>query len=321
MSGSKTSRSGRRLEQNGTGANPKLRYRILNNWQLYLLLVPVLAYYVVFHLVPMYGVLLAFQDYVPGQSMFSIENWVGLKHFKRFFESFYFERLVWNTISIRLFQIAIGFPAPIILAILLNEVSNRRFSKAIQNLTYIPHFFSTVVIVSVLQLFCQSTGIFNTIRHALGLDTVLFLQKAEWFKPLFVYSGVWQNMGWNAMIYLGAIAGIDPALYEAASIDGASRLRKMVSITLPCLMPTILIMLIMNLGSLMNVGFDKALLMQNDLNKQASDIISTFVYQRGVLKGDYGFATAVGLFNSMINVIMLVLSNKLSKLVSGSGLW
>lgn len=299
----------------------KLRYRVVNNWQLYLLLLPVLIYYVVFHLVPMYGVLIAFKDYLPGQAIMSSSGWVGLKHFRNFFESFYFERLLWNTISIRLFQIAIGFPAPIILAIMLNEIGNNKFRKTIQNLTFIPHFFSTVVIVSMLQLFCQSTGLFNVIRESLGLDSILFLQKAEYFKPLFVYSGVWQNMGWNAMIYLGALAAIDPTFYEAASIDGASRLRKIVSITIPCLLPTILIMLIMNLGTLMNVGFDKAILMQNDLNKQASDIISTFVYQRGVLKGDYGFATAVGLFNSIINVIMLGLSNTLSKVVSGRGLW
>lgn len=299
----------------------KLKYRILNNWQLYLLLLPVLIYYVVFHLAPMYGVLIAFKDYLPGQAIMSSSGWVGLKHFRNFFESFYFERLLWNTISIRLFQIAIGFPAPIILAIMLNEIGNNKFHKAIQNLTFIPHFFSTVVIVSMLQLFCQSTGLFNVIRGSLGLDSILFLQKPEFFKPLFVYSGVWQNMGWNAMIYLGALAAIDPTFYEAASIDGASRLRKIVSITVPCLLPTILIMLIMNLGSLMNVGFDKAILMQNDLNKQASDIISTFVYQRGILKGDYGFATAVDLFNSIINVIMLGMSNKLSKVVSGRGLW
>lgn len=297
-----------------------LRYRIRNNWELYLLLVPVAIYYLVFHFAPMYGIVIAFKDYFPGQSIWK-SPWVGLDQFERFFSSFYCGRLIWNTISTRLLQILIGFPAPIILAIMLNEIGDGFFRKAVQNLTFIPHFFSTVVIVSILTLFCQSNGLFNQIRESFGQESILFLQKPEWYKPIFVLSGVWQNMGWNALIYLGALVGIDPTLYEAASIDGASRLKKIFSITIPCLMPTIMIMFIMNLGSLMNVGFDKAILMQNDLNRQASDIISTFVYQRGILQSDYSFATAVGLFNSVINLIMLVLSNRLSKAVSGSSLW
>lgn len=297
-----------------------LLYRIAKNKGLYLLLIPVLAYYIVFHLAPMYGIVIAFKDYYAGMDIWE-SAWCGWQNFQRFFDSFYFKRLLYNTVTIRLFQILVGFPAPIVLAIMLNEIGNGRFRKAVQNLTFIPHFFSAAVVVSVLTLLCQGDGLFNLIREAFGLEQVIFFQKAEYFKPLFVYSGVWQNMGWNAMIYLGALAGIDPGLYEAASIDGASRLRKIFSITLPCLLPTIMVLFIMNIGSIMNVGFDKVILMQNDLNREASDIISTFVYQRGVLEGDYGFSTAVGLFNSTINLVMLTLANKLSKLVSGSGLF
>lgn len=297
-----------------------LAYRIMKNRGLYMLLIPVVVYYVIFHFVPMYGVSIAFKDYYAGMNIWQ-SDWVGWSNFERFFESFYFGRLLYNTVTIRLFQILVGFPAPILLAIMLNEVGNGFFRKTIQNLTFIPHFFSVVVVVSILNLFCQSDGLFNLIREACGYEKVLFFQEPSWFKPLFVYSGVWQNMGWNAMIYLGALAGIDPGLYESASIDGASRLRKIFSITIPCLLPTIMVLFIMNIGSIMNVGFDKAILMQNDLNREASDIISTFVYTRGVLEGDYGFSTAVGLFNSAINMVMLVLSNWLSKTASGSGLF
>lgn len=297
-----------------------LTRRVFANYELYLLFLPVLAYYIIFHFFPMYGVLIAFKDYYPGQSIWG-SQWVGLANYERFFSSYYFGRILKNTVTIRLFQIAVGFPVPIILAILLNEAGDGRFRKAVQNLTFIPHFFSTVVIVSVLTIFCQLDGLFNIIRQAFGLEQIIFLQKASWFKPLYVLSGVWQNMGWNSLIYIGALVAIDNSLYEAASIDGATRMQKIRYITLPCLLPTIVVLFIMNLGSLMNVGFDKVLLMRNDLNKEASDIISVFVYERGILQGDYGFATAVGLFNSVINMVMLVLTNRLSKLATGSSIW
>ncbi len=294
--------------------------KIYQNWQLYLLLLPVVIYYIVFHYAPMYGVIIAFKDYFPGLNMWTAP-WVGLENFRKFFDSYYFERILYNTISIRLFQILVGFPAPIILAILLNELRVNGLKKTVQNLTFIPHFLSSVVVVSILNVLCQQHGVFNQIREAFGLESVIFFQEASWFKPLFVLSGVWQNMGWNSMIYIGAIVAIDPALYEAASIDGASRIQKIFHITLPALLPTIIVVFLMNIGSIMNVGFDKVLLMQNDLNREASDIISTFVYERGILEGDYGLSTAVGLFNSLINTAMLVVSNRLTKKVTGSGLW
>ncbi len=303
-----------------TAPSSRLRRSILSNWELYLLFLPVLIYYIIFHYVPMYGVVIAFKDYFPGRDFFSAK-WVGLKNFEQFFGSYYFGRILSNTVTIRLMQIAIGFPAPIILALLLNEVRSRFLRKTVQNLTFIPHFLSTVVVVSLITILCQYNGLFNQIRQLAGKEPIVYLQKASWFKPLFVLSGVWQNMGWNSMIYIGAIVAIDPALYEAASIDGATRVQKIFRITLPCILPTIVVLFIMNLGSIMNVGFDKALLMQNDLNKASSDIISTFVYERGILQGNYGLATAVGLFNSIINMLMLILSNRLSKAATGSGLW
>ena len=209
-----------------TGAKSRnLRRRILSNWELYLLFLPVLVYYIIFHYAPMYGVVIAFKDYFPGRDFFAAK-WVGWKNFERFFGSYYFERILTNTVTIRLMQIAIGFPAPIILALLLNEVKNSTLRKTVQNLTFIPHFLSTVVIVSLLTILCQYNGLFNQIRQLAGKEQIVFLQKAAWFKPLFVLSGVWQNMGWNSMIYIGAIVAIDPALYEAASIDGAGRFQK-----------------------------------------------------------------------------------------------
>ena len=297
-----------------------LANRIIQNWQLYILLVPVITYYVVFHYAPMYGIIVAFKDYFPGLNIWTAK-WVGLKNFDKFFNSYYFERVLVNTISIRLFQILIGFPAPIILAILLNELKGNGLKKTVQNLTFIPHFLSTVVIVSILNILCQSNGLFNQIRMMFGEKQVIFLQEAQYFKPLFVLSGVWQNMGWNSMIYIGAIVAIDPSLYEAASIDGATRIQKIFNITLPSILPTIVVLFLMNIGSIMNVGFDKVLLMQNDLNREASDIISTFVYERGILEGDYGLSTAVGLFNSVINSFMLIVCNRITKKITGSGLW
>ena len=310
----------KRYETDRARFDDKKRKKIYQNWQLYLLLVAVIVYYLVFHYAPMYGVLIAFKDYFPGLTM-STAPWIGLDNFRKFFNSYYFERVLTNTVTIRVAQIIIGFPAPIILAILLNELSGNGLKKTVQNLTFIPHFLSSVVIVSILTVLCQYNGLFNSIRGAFGKAPVIFLQEASYFKPLFVLSGVWQNMGWNSMIYIGAIVAIDPSLYEAASIDGASRIQKIIHITLPAIMPTIIVVFLMNIGSIMNVGFDKVLLMQNDLNREASDIISTFVYERGILEGDYGLSTAVGLFNSLINTAMLLISNRLTKKVTGSGLW
>lgn len=304
----------------GKPANGLMK-RIAHNYDLYLLFLPVIVYYVVFHYVPMYGIVVAFKDYVPTLGAMK-SPWVGLQNFKNFFSSFYFTRIMKNTLGISFMQLIFGFPASIILALFINELKNGPFKKVVQNATFIPHFLSTVVIVGMVVAFTKlDSGIINIIIQAFGGKQVSFMESVSWFKPLFVLSGIWQNMGWDSMIYIGALAGINPELFEAASIDGASRFQKMIRISIPCILPTIIILLLLNLGRIMNVGFEKALLMQNNLNMDSSDIISTFVYQRGILRGDYGLSTAVGLFNSAINCILLLTTNKITKMISGSGIF
>lgn len=285
-----------------------------------LALVPIL-WYVVFCYVPMYGVQIAFKKYNPSLGIIG-SPWVGLKYFRQFFESFYFSEITLNTIILSLFTLVIGFPLPIILALIVNEIRSPFLKKSVQNITYIPHFLSVVVIVSMLNIFSNPTyGFFNDIRQFFGLSQVDLMAKAEYFRPMYVFSNVWQHMGFNSIIYIAALSAIDPALYEAATIDGASRLKKILYISLPSIVPTIMILFIMRIGSIMNVGFEKVLLMQNPINKSTSEIISTFIYTNGIQKGQFSYSTAVGLVNSLINCTLLLVSNKVSKKLTGSGLW
>lgn len=285
---------------------------ILRNWDLYLLLIPVLAYFIIFHFAPMYGVQIAFRQFSFRKGITG-STWVGLKHFERFFSSFYFERLMINTLTISIYNLILGFPVPIILALLLNEVKNPHYKKTIQTITYAPHFLSTVVMVSIINaLFSSSTGIVNNIAQALGGQRTDYITEPAYFKSLYVLSGIWQSMGWNSIIYIAALSGIDPTLYEAGRVDGASKWKMMLHITLPCILPTISIMLILNCGRMMSIGFEKVYLMQNDLNIAASDIISTYVYKSGLINSEYSFSTAVGLFNSVINCILLVTVNAIT---------
>ena len=285
-----------------------------------LALVPIL-WYVVFCYVPMYGVQIAFKKYNPSLGIIG-SPWVGLKYFRQFFESYYFSEITLNTIILSLFTLVIGFPLPIILALIVNEIRSPFLKKSVQNITYIPHFLSVVVIVSMLNIFSNPTyGFFNDIRQFFGLSPVDLMAKAEYFRPMYVFSNVWQHMGFNSIIYIAALSAIDPALYEAATIDGASRLKKILYISLPSIVPTIMILFIMRIGSIMNVGFEKVLLMQNPINKSTSEIISTFIYTNGIQKGQFSYSTAVGLVNSLINCTLLLISNKVSKKLTGSGLW
>lgn len=285
-----------------------------------LALVPIL-WYVVFCYVPMYGVQIAFKKYNPSLGIIG-SPWVGLKYFRQFFESYYFSEITLNTIILSLFTLVIGFPLPIILALIVNEIRSPFLKKSVQNITYIPHFLSVVVIVSMLNIFSNPTyGFFNDIRQFFGLPQVDLMAKAEYFRPMYVFSNVWQHMGFNSIIYIAALSAIDPALYEAATIDGASRLKKILYISLPSIVPTIMILFIMRIGSIMNVGFEKVLLMQNPINKSTSEIISTFIYTNGIQKGQFSYSTAVGLVNSLINCTLLLVSNKVSKKLTGSGLW
>ncbi|MCQ6561137.1 ABC transporter permease [Paenibacillus mendelii] len=291
------------------------------NWDLYLLIVPVIAYYIIFHYIPMYGVQIAFKDFIASQGITG-SPWVGLKHFERFFDSYYFWRLIKNTLGIGLYELAVGFPIPILLALMINEVRSERFKKTVQTVTYAPHFLSVVVLVGMLMMFLSPQhGIVNLIIRLFGGDPVSFMTEPGWFKTLYVFSGVWQQMGWSSIIYLAALTGIDPQLHEAAKVDGASRLHRIWHINIPGITPTIVILLILNIGSILGVGFEKVFLMQNNLNMESSDVISTYVYRSGIVGAQYSFSAAVGLFNAIINFGMLVIVNFIARKVGQTSLW
>jgi putative aldouronate transport system permease protein len=291
------------------------------NWDLYLLLLPVIAYFLIFKYGPMYGVQIAFKEYnlVNG---FLGSPWVGFKHFARFFNSYNFWEIIRNTIGISLYQLAVGFPAPILLALMINEVENKWFKKAVQTITYAPHFLSTVVIVGMLTLFLSPrNGLVNQAIMAWGGKPIYFMAEAAWFKTLYVFSGIWQNIGWGSIIYIATLAGIDVQMYEAASIDGANKLQRLIYMTIPCLMPTVVIMLIMEFGHIMNVGFEKVFLMQNDLNISASRVISTYVYAVGIQGYQFSYSAAIDFFNAIINFGLLIAVNKFAKQMTETSLW
>ncbi|WP_168120177.1 ABC transporter permease subunit [Paenibacillus sp. HB172176] len=295
--------------------------RVATRYDLYLMLLIPVAWYVIFQYGPMYGVQIAFRDFNPVKGIVGSE-WVGMDNFDRFFSSYYFGRLLWNTISISILSLLIAFPIPIMLALLITEIPSDRFKKVLQNVTYMPHFISVVVIVGMLQLFLDpETGVVNLMLNAIGLDSVSFMESAGWFKPILIGSNIWQNMGWASIIYIAALSGINPQLYEAAKVDGASRFRRLWHISLPGIVPIMVIMLILDVGAFMNVGFEKILLMQNDLNKEASDVIQTFIYKNGILQGDYSYSAAIGLFNSAINFVLLVIINGYARRKAETSLW
>ena len=297
--------------------------RILAHWQLLVLLLIPLAWYIIFCYVPMFGVQLAFKNYKVKLGIWD-SPWADplLRHFSRYFSSYYAWSTIWNTLAINLGCLAIGFPAPIILALMLNEINSLRFRKVLQNITYIPYFLSIVVVVSMLKLFTdQRYGVFNMMLQAMGMKALPLMESEKYFRPLYVLSNVWQNMGWNAIIYIAALAGVDSALYEAATVDGASRWQKIIHVSLPCILPTIVTMFILRIGQLMTIGFEKALLMQNDLNIGTSEIISTLVYKNGIQKSDYSYATAVGLMNSVVNLILIVTANTVCRKTLDQSLW
>ncbi len=299
----------------------KIVRKIRKNWDLYLLIIPIIAYFIIFKYIPMYGLQIAFKDFIAVDGIFN-SPWVGLEHFERFFQSFYFERLLSNTLLIGLYELAVGFPIPIILALMINEVKNKYFKSFIQTITYAPHFLSVVVVVGILYLFLSpQTGIINQLIVILGGEPIYFMAEPAWFKTIFVFSGVWQNMGWSSIIYLAALSAIDPQLQEAAKIDGASRLQRIWHINLPSIKPTIIIMLILQCGSILGVGFEKVFLMQNSLNMSASDVISTHIYRTGILGADYSYSTAIGLFESFVNLIILLLVNYTARKVNKVSLW
>lgn len=299
----------------------KLKRDLRKNYQLYLLVLPVVIYYLVFCYKPMYGALIAFQDYDPLNSSIWENTWVWFKNFTDFFTGPYFWRLIRNTVTISLSSLIFGFPIPIIFALLLNEISNRKFVKWIQTMSYMPHFISIVVVCSMIMSFTNSGGFLNMLAQFFGYDGKPMLSKTGLFVPIYVISGIWQGMGWDSILYTSALAGINQDLYEAASIDGAGRFQQLIHITLPCLAPTIVIMFILRMGSLMNVGYEKVILMYNPLTYSTADVISSYVYRMGIEKMNYSFSTAVGLFNSAVNILLLVITNKISKKVSDNSLF
>lgn len=295
--------------------------RMIRNWELYLFIAPAFLYFVIFHYGPMYGIQIAFKNFIPTLGVTG-SPWVGFDHFVRFFNSYYFWDLLWNTLSISLYELAIGFPLPIILALAFNEVRDSFFKRTVQTVTYAPHFISVVVMSGMIITFLSpSSGMIVNLVEGLGFQAPQFLTDPAWFKTVYVLSGVWQSTGWGTIIYLAALSGVDPQLHEAAVVDGASRFKRILHINIPAIIPTITILLILNMGSILGVGFEKILLLQNPLNMGSSDVISTFVYRSGLVDAQYSFSTAVGLFNSVVNAILLIAVNQIARRTSENSLW
>ena len=296
---------------------------IRRNWRLYLLLVIPVAILIIFSYVPMYGAQIAFRQYTP-RGGFSGSKWVGMKHFIKFFNSYQFVRLLRNTVLLSLYGLIAGFPIPILLALALNNTDNIVFKKTVQMVTYAPHFISTVVMVGMLhQVFSYHYGLVNNIIRALGGTPRLFLTEPQYFRHMYVWSGIWQGMGYSSIIYISALSAIDPTLYEAAKVDGASRLQRIIHIEIPGILPTIITLLILNTGSLLSVGHEKVLLLQHTQNMETSDVISTYVYRQSFQSTipDYSYSSAIGLFNSVTNFIIIILVNAISKRVTETSLW
>lgn len=303
------------------GFGKALKKSLKMNPGLYIMIAPVLFYYILFHYWPMFGIQIAFKEYMPALGFWE-SPWVGLKHFERFFNSYYFVRLIRNTVGISFYGFLVGIPAPVILAVMFNELRYKRLKSVCQTISYTPHFLSIVVLVGIINFFLSSRiGVINTIIGQLGGKQVEFLKNPEIFWHIYVWSGVWQGVGWSSIIYTTAIAGIPQEQYEAAYIDGASKLQRLWYITLPGIAPTIVILAILSAGNLMNVGFEKIFLMQNAFNISASDVIATYVYNNGLLGAQYSFTTAIGLFNNIVNFILLATVNFIASRLGETSLW
>ncbi len=307
-----------------SGATPltkgqKLMLHFRAYFWLYLFVVPTLIWYAIFCYAPMGGIVIAFKRYTGAKSIWA-SPWVGIKWFRSFFRSFYAKTIIKNTLVLSFYGLA-TFPLPIIFALMINEVNNAKFKKTVQTIMYAPHFISTVVLVSMLRIFFSDGGLVNDLFIALGGEKTQFLTSPDAFPHLYTWSYVWQNLGWSCIIYVAALSSVDPALHEAATLDGASRLQRIWHINIPTILPTIVVTLIMRVGSIMSSNTDKVLLMLNDLNADTAEIIGTFVYDRGLLGGDYGYATAVGLFTNVVNLILLLTVNKISEKVTQTSLF
>ena len=301
------------------GSGGALLRKLYKYRHLYIMALPVIAFYALFHYQPMYGAIIAFKQFSPGLGIWG-SPWIGLENFTTFFNDIYFVRILRNTVLISFYNLIFGFPAPILLALLLNELRSIRFKGLVQSISYMPHFLSTMIICGMIVDFAGSKGIINDIVYFLGGTRSALLQRPELFRTLYVSTDIWQHVGWNTVIYVAALSGIDQQLYEAARIDGAGRLKQLLNITLPGIAPTITILLILRSGQIMNVGFEKIFLLYNPLTYETADVISTFVYRKGMLEFAYSYSAAVGLFNSLINFTLLMCVNWISRKISESSL-
>lgn len=304
-------------------ANKPLGVRIIQSYELYIFLLPAVILLIVFNYMPMYGILIAFKDFRPVDGILG-SPWAGFKYFERFFSMPMFTVILRNTITLSLYSLLAGFPLPIILSLMLNSTPSQKLKKMVQSITYAPHFISVVIIVGMINIFFSpSTGIIVNILNRSGLmdGNLEILMKAGSFPHLYVWSGVWQSIGWNSIIYLSALSTVDPSLHEAAIVDGASKFQRVIRIDLPSILPTIVILLILNSGSIMSVGFEKVFLMQNAFNISTSEVINTYVYKIGISQGQYSLSSAIGLFNSLVNFAMILVVNQLSKRLGQGSLW
>ena len=293
----------------------KVKKDFFRNKYIYLLFLPVAVYFILFHYKPIYGIVIAFKQFSPAKGI-NGSPWVGMQNFTRFFEDFYFGRLIRNTFVISLYSVIWGFPVPILFALLLNELSAVKFKKVVQTCSYLPHFISLVIVCSMIKQFSGTNGLFNNIIASFGGERMPILQLPEYFRTVYITSDIWQDFGWNSIIYLAALSGVDQELYEAAKIDGSGRFSQVIHVSIPGILPTIIMLFILRMGSILNVGAQKILLLYNPATYKTADVISSYVYRKGMLNGDMSYSTAVGLFNSVINVIFLLLTNYISKKVS-----
>ena len=298
----------------------RLREDFARNRVLYLMVLPVVIFYILFAYLPMYGITIAFQDFNPALGYFK-SPWVGWENFKSFFGSVYFWRVLRNTLHISLASIIFGFPAPILLALLINEVNSKAFMKSVQTITYLPHFISLVVVCGIIRDFTSTGGVVTQMIAKVTGDNTSMLMKPQAFVPLYVVSEIWQGIGWGSIIYIAALSGIDTQLYEAESLDGCGRLRQVIHVSIPGILPTIVIMLILRMGSVLNVGYEKIILLYNPSIYETADVISSFTYRKGLQEFEWSYGSAVGLFNSIVNVFFLLGTNYMSSKLTQSSLW
>lgn len=290
------------------------------NKALYIMLIPVLAFYIIFHYGPLYGILMAFKDYSPMLGVLD-SPWVGFKHFTNFFNSPSFWSILRNTVTISVSSLVISFPMPIILALLVNELRNQKFSKLVQNATYLPHFVSLMVVCGLVVDFTRENGIVTYLLSFFGVPRVSLLNYPQYFLPIYIGSNLWKEVGWSSIIYIAALSGVDQQLYEAAKIDGANKWQQTIHVTIVGILPTIITMLILNLGKVLSVGFEKIILLYNNATMEVADVISSYVYRRGILDQSWSFSTAVNLFNSVVNLTFLLITNKISAKLTETSLW